>query len=174
MNVTQDEVTQVEPKEIIKFVKNVGDNLFPPLPNIKLYFALWLYKGMDEANDIYAEFNEFPNEKHTKAFESIRHVLPSLARALGSQMDQKNLDTSLVETVKFSDVMDGPHVNIDKLKTILDHNHLDMFDTTVFLLIGSDDIKIYSAGTEQLDSLLKTVNDRDVIWMVEDGDPSLI
>ena len=174
MNVIQDQTAEVDPKEIIKFVQNVGDDLFPPLPNIKLYFALWLYKGVDEATDIYAEFNEFPSEKHTNAFQKVEHVLPSLAQALSNQISEKNLGTSLVETVEFTEVLDGSHVDVDKLKTILEHNNLDIFDTTVFLLIGSDDVKIYSAGKDQLDSLLRTVNDRDVIWMVEDGEPSLI
>ena len=72
------------------------------------------------------------------------------------------------------DVMEASQVNIDKLKDILEDNQIDIFDTTVFLWIGSDDVKIYHSGREQLDSLLKTVSDRDIIWMVEDGDPSLI
>ena len=169
--------TPFESQDIIKFVKNVGDNLFPPLPNIKLYFALWLYqktKGSDEANDIYAEFSELPSEKHTKAFESLEHLYPALANAVSNQLDQKTLDSSLVDTVDFNEVMDGPHIDTDKLKTILDNNQIDLFDSNVFLWVGSDNIKIYHAGKDQLSSLLKTVSDRDIIWMVEDGDPSLI
>ena len=166
-----------ESKDIIKFVTNMGDDVFPPIPNIKLYFALWLYHqtgANDEANDIYAEFNELPSEKHTKAFEGLEHLYPSLAGSVISQLDDKTLESSLVDTVDIPDVMEASQVNIDKLKDILEDNQIDIFDTTVFLWIGSDDVKIYHSGREQLDSLLKTVSDRDIIWMVEEGDPSLI
>ena len=53
-------------------------------------------------------------------------------------------DVSKKETgfnVDFNEVMDGPHIDTDKLKTILDNNQIDLFDSNVFLWVGSDNLR---------------------------------
>tara|TARA_Y100001963_G_scaffold103916_1_gene143202 strand:- start:2329 stop:2868 length:540 start_codon:yes stop_codon:yes gene_type:complete len=162
--------------EIISYVDSLDESLFPPVKNIKMYYALHLNSDTDKEEKIYKSFKKNKSSIHTKNLSKLKPLLDGMSDVIRKRLESVVLDTALIATCDLDELRESNTLRIEphllQMQIMTDDD--DIYDNKYYIHESGELCRVYSADGIELDSILKLARDSDYIWVCDKGECSLV
>tara|TARA_Y100000593_G_scaffold43258_1_gene82782 strand:- start:1803 stop:2345 length:543 start_codon:yes stop_codon:yes gene_type:complete len=170
-----DEVRSTD--EILSYVDSLDESIFPPVKNIKMYYALYLNSEHENEQKIYKAFKKNKSELHTKNIVKLKPLLKGMAGVIRKRLESAVLDTALIATCDIDELRESPdnlklEPHLLQMQIMTDDD--DIYDNKYYIHESGELCRVYAAESIELDSILKIAQDSDYIWVCDKGECSLV
>jgi hypothetical protein len=164
-------------EEVLSYVKQLDDSVFPPVKHIKMYYALYLNNELENEDKIYKSFKINQSVRHSKNRIKLKPLLEGIGSMITKRLESVVLDSALIATCErdeLTESSDSLQIEAHLLQMQILTDDEDIYDSKYFIHESGELCRIYSAPGINLDHILKIARDSDYIWVCDKGECSLV